>query len=124
MELAQVNWQRSRHPAHYVNYVRLPAELFNRLDDGFAEKQRARTIVVVKGALGVFPGALALEVLLVINEVDLNLGSRNGCNFNDQRLVVVVNDHVDSAQTNDFVKLVAAFVDNTESGHEGANLMT
>lgn len=63
-----------------------------------------------------------MEIIVIVNEIDLHSGRGNGCYLNDQRAVYIVDDHVHTGESYDFVKLVASFVDATVAWHEGPYL--
>lgn len=39
-------------------------------------------------------------------------------------MVIVIDDHVDPREADDFMQLIAALIDDTEAGHEDADIIT
>ena len=66
---------------------------------------------------------LAVEIVLVINEIDLHPGRRNGCDLDYKRSVDIIDDDIHTGKAYDFVKLVLPLVDATVARHEGSYLL-
>ena len=63
------------------------------------------------------------EVIIVIDEIDLHPGRLDAGYLDDERMIGFVDDEVHSRQADHLVQLVAAFVNGSETGHEGADLV-
>jgi len=107
-----------------VDDVRSPAQLADRFQNATHKEQAAFVVVGKHCAFVVFQNGLALEVRVVVNEVNLNACRRDGRHLDDQGVVGVVDVQVHPGETNDLVKLVATFVDFSETWHEHANLLS
>ena len=77
--------------------IRSPAQLLDRLQDTTGEEDR--TLTVVGKLLTTFVlghGAATLEIVLIVDEVNLQSRNRNAGNLDDQRMVSVINNQVES----------------------------
>ena len=61
---------------------------------------------------------IALEIVVVVNEVHLHSGGLQCGNFDNQRVVGVINNQVHTRETDNFMQLVASFVDASVFWHE------
>jgi hypothetical protein len=107
-----------------VDHVGHPAEFADGLDDAAGVELAALDVVGKFLTVGVGVEEAAREVVVVVNEVDLHTCCLNGSHLDDERMVRVIDDQIHARETDDLMQLVATFVDHTESGHEGTNLVT
>ena len=111
------------YPSLTMYDVRCPSELLYGLEDSAGEEDGSFPVVFEIVALIVAVYALAVEIVLVVNEVHLHPGCRNGSHLDDKRSVDIVDDDVHSGQTDDLMELVLSFVDATISRHECSYLL-
>ena len=86
------------------------------------EEDAPLVVVCKKGPVGIFEHRLALEIGLVVDEVDLNARGRNGGDLDDERVICVVHGQVHARESDDFVELVSAFVDFAKAGGKHPDL--
>ena len=106
-----------------VDDIGYPAELLDGFEGTTYEEDRALVVVVAYLGVDVEDG-LALEEIIVVDEVYLQAGGRQRSDLDDQWMVIVIDDHVDPREADDFMQLIAALVDDTEAGHEDADIIT
>ena len=99
-----------------------PTKFFHRFD-GSAGKKYAAFVVCFRRQVG-FQSFVrsALEVVFVVDEIYLHSCWLQRGDFDDQRMVGVVDDQVHAGKTDHFVQLVSAFVYTSVFGHECAHL--
>ena len=101
-----------------------PTELLDRLKSTTNEEDRS-LVVIVGLRLGVcIEETLTLEEIIVVDKVHLHTCCGEGGHLDDQRMIVVVDDHIDPRETNDFMQLIAALIDQTEAGHEDTDIIS
>ena len=112
------------YPSLAMDYLGNPTQFL----DGFQH-----AVGIEAGTLGIggiFVSVLVVchlvvgEEFIVINEVNLNAGTGYACHLDDERMVCVINYQVHSAEADNFVQLVASFIDDTPFGHKGSYLAT
>ena len=101
-----------------VNDVRCPGQFADGLQNTPSEEDGPFVVVSDQLVLGVQPGHLLFEVVLVVDEVDLHPGRGDGSDLDDERVIGVVDVEIHSAETDDLMELVTALVDDAEPGHE------
>ena len=104
-----------------VNDVWCPRQFANSLENAAGKEDGPFIVVGHKLVFGVIPSHLLFEVVLVVDEVNLHPCRWDGGHFDDERVVGVVDVEVHSAKTDDLVKLVTAFIDDTKTGHKHAD---
>ena len=82
------------HPALTMDDVGHPTQLLNRLQDASGKEDRTFAIVVVILSLLVLLHQTLAEVIVVVDEIDLDLGRLDGGYLNDQRMVCIIDDEV------------------------------
>ena len=103
--------------------VRGPAELLDGLQDS-AGVEDGPFAVVGEELAGVVPvDLLPAEIVLIVNEIDLDAGGRDGGYLDDEGPVHVADDDVHPRKADDLVQLVFPLVDAAVFGHEGADLL-
>src|SRR5574344_1416519 len=60
----------------------------------------------------------AFEVIFIVDEVDLHSCSRDGCDFDDEWTVHIVDDDIDSGESYHLVELIFSLIDAPVSWHE------
>ena len=84
------------HPTLTVDDVGHPTEFFHGLQYTTGKEDGSFTIVRIVYALFVFFHLALVEIVVIVDEIDLYLGCRDGCNLDDERMVGVINDKVHS----------------------------
>ena len=111
----------SCNPAGTMYDVGAPAELAYGLDSSPDEENSAFIVNVGPVDGFVLGGVVAVEKIVIVDEVYLQTGGLKCCNLNDEGVVGVINDDVHARQTNHFMELIAALVYSTVFGHESAH---
>mgnify|MGYP003489659318 CR=1 FL=1 len=62
-----------------------------------------------------------VEVVIVVDEVNLHACGLYACHLDDERMVRIVDDDVQSRETDDLMQLVTAFVNVSPTGHKGTD---
>ena len=106
-----------------MDHVRCPSELLDCLEDTPCEEYGSFAVVLEEFSVFVKIYLFSVEIVLVINEVHLHSGSRNGCNLDYKRSVHIIDDDVHSRETDDLMKLVLSFVDAAIARHEGSDFL-
>lgn len=119
----QVDGNQTGHPTLAMDDIRRPAKLLDGLKHTLAEEDGTLIVVFEERAVVVVVDGLAVEVIFVVKEVHLHLGLRNGCDLDNQRVVVVVDRNVDTRKPDHFVQAVPAFIDHTEPRYQNADFM-
>ena len=122
VDTAEVERHHSAEPAGEMDKVGLPCQLADSLQGAAAEEKDALVVGGAQDALLVVDVAKAIEILLVVDEVNLHPRRGDGAHLDDELVVAVVDDKVHARQPDDFVQLMLAFVDLVEPRHEDANL--
>ena len=60
-----------------MDYIRCPAELLDSFEDSTCKEDRSFSIVLEEVAISISIHALAVEVILVIDEIYLHAGCRD-----------------------------------------------
>ena len=107
-----------RDPALAVYDVRGPAELLDGLEDAAGEEDGPFVVVREEDAVLVAEDLLAVEIIFVVYEIDLDPGRGNGGDLDYEGPVHVRDDDVHPGEADHFVELVLPFVDAAEPGHE------
>ena len=107
-----------------VDKVWTPAQLLYRLQHAAGIEDDTLIVVFVIHAILVHHLQTVLEVIVIINEIDLHTGRLDGSHLDNQRMVGIINDQIHTREADHLVQLVAAFVDGTPLGHEGAYFAT
>src|SRR5579859_4813895 len=102
--------------------IRAPAKLFHGLNYTFTEENGALVIVLKELIFFVVEHGLTVKIILVVNKVHLQLGIRNRCDLDDQRLFLVTYSYVNTRKTHHLVQAVFTFVNQTKPWHENADL--
>ena len=89
---SQIQRNQTCHPAVTEHDIRRPAEFFHRFDSSLAEEGHALGIVFKRFAVFVFKYLFAFEELLVVEEIDLQARIGQRGDFDEQRIIVVIND--------------------------------
>ena len=122
IEGADVNRGQRRNPSRALNDVRHPTHLADRLDDG-THKEHAALVIVIRRTVHLqLIDATAGKIILVIDEIDLEMGLLQGCHLDDQRVIGIIDDDIHAGQTDHLVQLVTALGYHTILGHERAFL--
>ena len=115
---------KTAYPSLAVDYIGNPAKLLN----GFQYTQciEACTFGVGVVFLSVFiAGHLVIgKEFVIVDEVNLDACTGNARYLYDKRMVCIVHNQVHSAQADNFVELVAPFIDDTPFGHKGSYFAT
>ena len=120
--LLQIEHPQSGEGTVAVDDVGYPAQLLDGFEGTTDEEDRA--LIVVVADLGVYiEDGLTLEEVIVVDEVHLQASRREGSDLDDQRMIIIVDDHIDSREADDFMQLVAALVDDAEARHEDTDLI-
>ena len=101
-----------------MDHIGDPVQAFDRLQDASDEEDTAIRIVTRRSLRGRAEEALASEEIRIIDEVDLYACGGDRGDLDDERVVVVVDDNVDTRQTDHLVKLVAPLIDQAVAWHE------
>ena len=119
--MLQIEGSESCNPTCTMYYRRLPAEFADSLNHTSDKEYCA--FVVDFGLFHGFnlAGRVTQEVVIVIDEIYLKPGGLQGGHLNYKWMVGVVDYDVHTRQTDDFMELVAAFVDSTVTWHECAH---
>lgn len=117
-----VDWCQRRHPAVAMDDVWRPAELLHRLQYA-PDEEDGTVLIVVELPVLVRDGVFPLEEIIVVYKIDLHPRRLDGGDFDDQRVVRVVNDYVHARKPDYLVKLISAFVHIAETWHERADLL-
>src|SRR5690554_2222422 len=56
-------------------------------------------------------------MLFVIDKVHLHSSCRDGCDFNNQWMIHIINNKIHSRQSNYFMQLMTSFVNHSKSRH-------
>ena len=75
-------------------YVRSPAELLDGLKDAACKEYGSFVIVFEELAVVVEESLLATEIILIVNEIHLYPGGRDGSDLDDERPVHITDDYV------------------------------
>ena len=120
----EVKGHQTGEPAIAMNDIGGPAEFFHCFNHSAGKENGA--LVVVGRILSSFicKGILALEEILIINKIDLHASGLDRSHFNYQRMVGIVDYQVHTRKADNFVQLIAALVDATETRHERSNFLT
>ena len=118
ISLLEIDRKDVRNPSLAVDDVRSPTELLDGLEHSSCKEDGPFTIVLEELSLFVAVNALAVEIILIINEIHLHSRRGNGCYLDYQRPVNVVDDDVHTRKTDHFVKLVLPLVDAAVSWHK------
>ena len=107
-----------------INYetIKCAIAAAENLEHAACEKDGAHVVVGIFVALAVGKEALALEEVVVVDEVDLHPGRLYAGHFDYQRVVGVIYYQVHARQSDNFVQLISAFVHQAVARHEGAYL--
>ena len=62
------------------------------------------------------------EIVIVVDEVHLHACRLDGSDFDNQRMIGVIDDQIHARKADNFVKLVSSLIDISPLGHKGANL--
>ena len=101
-----------------------PVQTFDRLQDASDEEDTSICIVTGRSLRSGFEEALATEEVRIVDKVNLYACGGNGGYLDDQWVVVVVYDDVDTRQSNHLVELVATLIDQPIAWHEDAYVMS
>ena len=99
----------------------LQLSFFDRLQHAFGKEYAAFVAVAEHSALCLFP-FMAAEILFVVDEIHLKPFPRDRCDFDDQRLVDVIDYQVHPRKADHFVQLMPALVDIAVARHEDTHL--
>lgn len=66
----------------------------------------------------------SLKIVIIIDEIDLHPCTLDRCNFNNKRMIGIVNYQVHTGKPDHFVKLVSSFVNTAISRHESTYLLS
>ena len=106
-----------------VDDVWSPPELLYSLKYSAGKEYGSFSVILEELAAIVAIDALAVEIVLIINEIYLDSGSRNRCNLDHKRSVDIVDDDIHSREADHLMKLVLSLVDASISWHEGSDLL-
>jgi len=107
-----------------MDHVWSPAKLLYCFQNTTTEENCAFIIISEISSVLVCQSGFALEIFIIVDEIDLHAGRLYGCDLDYQRMVVVVNDEVHARETYHFVQLVPPFIHIAEARHEGSDLST
>ena len=107
-----------RDPSLTVDYVRGPALFLHSFKYSACKEYSSFSVIAEEFSLLVAIDAFAMEVILVVNEVDLHPCGRDGRNLDDKRSVHIVYHYVHSGKSDNLMKLVLSFVDASIARHE------
>jgi len=119
----QIDGNQTGHPTLAMDNIRSPTELLDSLEHTLTEEDGTLVVVFEERTIVIVVDGFAVEVVFVVKEIHLHLGLRNGCDLDNQRVVVVVYRNVDTRKPYHFVQAVPAFIDNTKTGHQDADFM-
>ena len=103
--------------------VRSPSELLDCLKHTAGKEYGPFPIVLEELAVLVAIYALAMEIVLIVNEIDLHSCSGYGGNLDYKRPVYIVDDDVHTGESDDLVQLVFPFVNAPIAWHEGPDFL-
>ena len=112
-----------RYPSLAMDYIRCPSELLDSLKYSSCEEDGPLAVVCKELSVFVAVDALAVEVILVVDEIYLHPCGRDGRDLDYQRTVDIVYDYVHSGEADNLMKLVLPFVDASVARHERTNLL-
>ena len=101
-----------------VNNMGRPSEFFYCFQSAFAEEYHTLCIIVEEMVLVVAEYCLAFEIILVIHEIYLQAGIRQRGHFNDERVIVFINNNVDTGEANYLVEAVATLINDPKARHD------
>src|SRR5665647_292583 len=105
-----------------MDYIRAPAQFSYCFDHAPGKENGSLVIVFVLHSCCVSYCMLALEIIIVINEVNLHACRLYAGHLYNKRMVSIIYDEVHPRQTDDFMKLIPSFVDGAISGHKCPDL--
>ena len=103
--------------------IGIPLQLSGRFHGPEGEEDEPLVIVGTVPPECVSVGVEFLKIIIVVDEIDLDSGRMHRGYLHHQRMVIVADGDADTAETDHLVKLVAAFVDIPEIGHESPHLV-
>ena len=107
-----------------MDEVGLPGQFADGLEGAATEEEDALVVGGLEETFFVESVAVAAEILLVVDEVDLHPCRGDRAHFDDELVVAVVDNEVHAGEADDLMELVFSFVDVIESGHKDADIAT
>ncbi len=86
-----------------MHNVGSPAQFSNSFDDSTYKKYRPLVVINEINTRFITNQGFALEKIVVIDKINLHTSRLDGSNFDNQRMIVVVNDQVHARQPDYFV---------------------
>jgi hypothetical protein len=113
-----VQRRKCGNPARAVYDAGLPAELAYSFDYAAYEEYTAFVVLLRHGVDFKVFGTLTQEIVVVVDEIYLHTRGLQSRYLDDEWVVVVVNNYVDSRKADYLVELVAAFINASVARHE------
>ena len=98
--------------------IRCPAKLLHCFENASCEEDRSFAIVLEEFAVVVAVNALAMEIVLVVDEIYLHSRCRYRCDLDHERSVHFVDHDVHAGKSDHLVELILSFVDASVAWHE------
>ena len=108
-------------PTLTMDDIGRPTQFLDRLQHAAGKENRTLGVVGEGFSLGIGQRSLAVEVVLVGDEIHLHTGGGQRRYLDNQGPVHIADDEVHTRQADDFVQLMLALVDTSEAGHKRAD---
>jgi hypothetical protein len=99
-------------------HVGRPSEFTNGFYGSFTEKNHSVLVIIIEFSGLVLKHEFSLEEFFIIQKIYLEPGSWQRSNFDDQRVIVIIDDDIHTGQPDDFVKTMPPFIDAPEARHQ------
>jgi len=106
-----------------VNYIRTAAQLSDGFNNSPGKENSPFVIVLVLVAGSIGHSVLALEIIIVVDEIDLHACTLNGSYLYDEGMVGIINYQIHPGKADNLMKLVSSLVNGAITGHECPDLL-
>ena len=107
-----------------VDNVRCPTQFFDGFQHTARKENHAVVVVAEFFAIGINGRAAPTEIVVVVDKIDLHACRWQRGNFDNQRMVAVVDYQVHAGQALYLVQLIATLVDYAVTRHKNADFTT
>ena len=106
-----------------MDHIWFPSEFLYCLKHAASEEYSSLSVILEEFPIFIAVHALAVEVVLVVDEIHLHSCSRNGSYLDYKWPVYVIDDDVHTRKSYDLMQLVLPFVNASIARHEGSYLL-